>query len=427
MQAPSGWAWRSVIQAPHLQTDRDVGASGIGVALLQHYQRTRDRAALTAARRAGDWLLSVAERDSGGLRWPDFVDSRTRRSDSHFTSFDDGTPGIADFLWQLGQATRDARYRRAAVSGMDWIVSQAEPAPGATPGEPSVRWRYYDDADDYRTGMGEGSAGIINSLVTFAARTGDERYLHTAIAGAVHLEHRMTPDGAMPEHAGRSGTNTGFLSGAAGDAYMFLALYRHTSDRRWLTDATRLLDWVHRHRRRDGSWPIEPGPVDTDAHAATGMEEGAAGIGWVELQAWRVTGDRSHLARARQAADWLYRVGMRRNGGIAWPEYIGSDIVHTSLNNGAAGIGWFFLDMDKASPSLRYRAAARGAIRWIESVSRSDGRGGRLVPANRTAGRPRLVGEPSWHWGGAGVAAFLDRAAGGVADTPGMPPALPTG
>ena len=37
-----GWAWRSAIQAPHYQTDRDVGAASIGEGLLAAYGVTRD-------------------------------------------------------------------------------------------------------------------------------------------------------------------------------------------------------------------------------------------------------------------------------------------------------------------------------------------------------------------------------------------------
>ena len=36
-----GWAWRSAIQAPHHQTDRDVGAASIGEGLLAAYAVTR--------------------------------------------------------------------------------------------------------------------------------------------------------------------------------------------------------------------------------------------------------------------------------------------------------------------------------------------------------------------------------------------------
>ena len=60
-----GRAWRSSIQAPHYQTDRDVGAASIGEGLLASYAVTRDIRYLRAAVAAGDFLLGVAEPAAG--------------------------------------------------------------------------------------------------------------------------------------------------------------------------------------------------------------------------------------------------------------------------------------------------------------------------------------------------------------------------
>ena len=105
-----GWAWRSSIQAPHYQTDRDVGAASIGEGLLAAYAVTRDARYRRAAVAAGDFLLGVAEPAAGGLRWPDWADPNGERSTTHFTSFDDGAAGISDYLWRLF-----ARHARAAL------------------------------------------------------------------------------------------------------------------------------------------------------------------------------------------------------------------------------------------------------------------------------------------------------------------------
>jgi len=81
-----GWAWRSAVQAPHFQTDRDVGAASIGEGLLAAYAVTGDRRYRRAAAAAGDFLLGVAEPAAGGLRWPDWADPDGERSTTHFTS-----------------------------------------------------------------------------------------------------------------------------------------------------------------------------------------------------------------------------------------------------------------------------------------------------------------------------------------------------
>ena len=126
-----GSAWRSSIQAPHYHTDRDVGAASIGEGLLAAYAVTRDARYLLAARAAGDFLLGVAEPAAGGLRWPDWADPDGRRSDTHFTSFDDGAAGISDYLWTLYEVTHErvsAPARSPACAG--WSHRRkAGPAP----------------------------------------------------------------------------------------------------------------------------------------------------------------------------------------------------------------------------------------------------------------------------------------------------------
>src|SRR3954453_7655691 len=89
-----GWAWRSSIQAPHYQTDRDVGAASVGEGLLAAYAVTHGARSRRAAVSAGDFPLGVAEPAAGGLRWPDWADPSGERSDTHYTSFDDGAAGI---------------------------------------------------------------------------------------------------------------------------------------------------------------------------------------------------------------------------------------------------------------------------------------------------------------------------------------------
>src|SRR5690242_9289722 len=298
--AGGGWAWRSSIQAPHYFTDRDVGAAGIAMGLLAAYDTTHRRRYLEGARRAGDWLLAVAEHTRTGLRWPDWHDGHGV-SDTHFTSFDDGAAGISDMLWRLGHVTRDRRYTRAALAGMRWLASEAQGFHGTRC--PRVcRWRYFDDAPDYRTGMGEGNAGIVHAFDTFAQRTGGRWLERYALGGARWLESRISRRGAIPERVGGTEYDTGFLSGSAGDAFMFLSLYRHAHEAQWLADAKRLLGWVGSVGRpqRDGiAWPIEIDPREGgDRDLATGIEEGAAGIGWVELQAYHLTHDSAYLQTA---------------------------------------------------------------------------------------------------------------------------------
>ena len=171
--------------------------------------------------------------------------------------------------------------------------------------------------------MGEGNAGIAYAFDVFAQRTGNRSFERYAVASASYLAHLISPQGAMPWGPGRAHYINGFLSGSAGDAFMFLRLYEHTHDRRWLADAERLLAYVRSQERPQAAgldWAIYHDPDDpTDPQGnlrATGIEEGAAGIGWVELQAWHVTHDPTCLSIAVGAGDWLLSVGTTSAAGL---------------------------------------------------------------------------------------------------------------
>ena len=442
-----GEAWRSVIQAPNFQTDRDVGAASVGMGLIAAYDVTGDERYLAAAQGAADFLIA-AERPKGGGRWPDFFDP-SGPAPTGFTSFDDGAAGIADFLWRLWRRDGAARDRAAALAAMDWEVGQARAPRGlACPSVCFWHWRSPATATVY-TGMGEGVAGIAWSLDAFARRLAADdpprarRYALYAASAAAWLETQMRPmtlpggaeGAAMPEQPGTRIFDAGYLSGSAGDAFLFYRLFHSTGEPRYLTDADRLFAWVRGQAVADGAcagtkWPIQTSGGGSRRYA-TGVEEGDAGIGWVALQAWRTLAPidpaaaTRDLATARAAGNWLLSscVATPAGGGLAWPEDEGRPLIHTSLDNGAPGIAIFLADLASASGEARYRKAALAGEDWIRSVTFSDARGAYWCE-NIVGGRWRLCREPSWHWGAAGIADMAARLAGWRLDIPGEQPGL---
>jgi uncharacterized protein YyaL (SSP411 family) len=426
-----GWAWHSVIQAPNLQVDRDVGAASSGMGLLAAYETTNDATYLNAAAEAGTWLLAVAQPANGGLRWPDYDNGGKRISPHHYSSFDDGAAGISDFLWRLYAATGNADFSNGAVAGMTWLESQAHAPAGSSCPQTSCYWIW----DDYRdnqifTGMGEGVAGIAYAFDTFAQETGDSSYESYALAAASWLEAQIAANGAIPEHPGTKQYDTGYLSGSAGDAFLFARLYQRTGNVRWLNDAETLESFVRAQGKAQAgggtAWPIEVGH-QANAAFATGIEEGAAGIGWVELQLYALTGNAAYLGVAESAGTWLLSVETDMSGGVCWAKNSGGTTWHTSLDNGAPGIGWFLYDLSLADGNQTYDDAALAAQTWLQNVAFSDTNGSfwyenfTVSPQNP---RWHLAADPSWHWGLAGIAAYFARLDGWTTDIPGEQPGL---
>ncbi|HEY3636763.1 MAG TPA: lanthionine synthetase LanC family protein [Rhizomicrobium sp.] len=441
----TGSAWKSVIQAPNYQTDRDVGTASVGMGLLSAYDVTGNESYLKGAAAAGDFLLAAQVPSDSG-RWPDYYNP-SGPADYGFTSFDDGAPGIADFLWRLYERSGNAHFASTALTAMDWEASKAEAPNGQSC--PSVCfWHWQDPATDkIYTGMGEGVAGIAWAFNAFAVRraamdpTRSERYQKYAEGAASWLESQMVhvklahgEEGAsIPETPGSHVYDTGYLSGSAGDAFLFYQLYLTTGRNQYRHDGDVLLNWVRAQGVKDGTCPGLKWPIQTtgDGHKrfATGVEEGNAGIGWVALQAYKLLIARSpalaikDLELARAAGDWLLSpcAGHGKDQKIYWPEDEGRNLVHTSLDNGAPGIAIFLHDLSEATGAPSYQDGAMDAQRWIRSVTFDD-HGTAYWCEHIQSGNWRLCHEPSWHWGTAGIIDMAAHLQGWALDIPGEEP-----
>jgi hypothetical protein len=352
----------------------------------------------------------------------------------------------------LYERTGNARYQATALAAMDWIISKAQAPKGRScPGV--CTWDWQDPASEHvYTGMGEGVAGIAWALDAFAARrskidpVGAARFARYAQSAAAWLESQMVPvtlpggepAAKMPEEPGRQVYDTGFLSGSAGDAFLFYQLYLSTGRGQYRRDADLLFAWVRAQALTDQScpglkWPIQSHGLGSTLYA-TGVEEGNAGIGWVAIQAYKILVGREpalavkDLQLARSAGDWLLSscAGHQNNEKAYWPEDQGRQLVHTSLDNGAPGIGIFLYDLYGVTGAPTYRDGAADARRWIESVAFHDRHGAYWCEHIRSESW-HLCGEPSWHWGEAGIVDFAARLQGWSLDIPGEEPGFDHG
>ncbi|HVX47912.1 MAG TPA: lanthionine synthetase LanC family protein [Candidatus Saccharimonadales bacterium] len=441
-----GWRFKSAIQAPHYQTDRDVGAASVGMGFLELAKKyPEDKRWTDAARNTATWLIAVSKKDNNGRYWPDYVDDNGSSPDI-YTSFDDGSIGIGDFFWQLYEQTHDPQYKKVAIESLEWTFSQAEPYD--KDGVSAYRWKWdvSDKNSPYYMGMGQGAAGM-----TYAFATCYDRLHHSDppiasecqkyMQGSLNYIEIVSDGQPIPETGvmGQNGDTTmdsGYLSGVAGEAFMYLKLYQVFGDKQYLDQAEKLLTWLNDSRNgpmvevgdNSDAWRLALDPQGGgDSRYATGFEEGAAGIGWVYLQAYRQTKQQPYLQTAEAAGNWLLSVATKdQKGGLSWheDEHPANPIVHADLNNGAAGIGMFLRDLYLVSGQKKYQAGAKGALKWLTDSAKHKGSQDQYLYWQDDGGSDPYSDDPSWHWGLAGIIEFAQRMDGGASDIPGEQPAL---
>ncbi|MGA9670589.1 MAG: malectin domain-containing carbohydrate-binding protein [Terracidiphilus sp.] len=421
-----GWAWQSVIQAPNYQTDRDVGTASIGTSFLQMYDATGKASYLTAAEEAGNWL--VAAQTSAGW-WPDYVNpsnvSPGGPAKYGFTSLDDGVIGQASFLLALYQKTGNAAYQASALKGINWLLSVAEAPSGKPCPSQQCYWDWWVPAQGkVYLGLGSGVAGIFYGLDQIAQTTGNASYENYALAAAAYEETQIASSGAVPEVPGGATYDTGLYQGGAGVAVAYLSLYQHTGNTRWLTDANKIMAWVRSQEKAQSSgiaWPISVG-TGGNKTLSTEIAEGAAGIGWAELQAYKLTHAAVDLQTAEAAGTWLLSVQTAEGSGDAWQAYLsGADAndYYMSEDLGVSGIGYFFNDLYLATGIASYNTAAQNAAGRLQASTFNDAEGASWYQDDCIGcGGWRNRAEPSYNWGIAGIGAFGARLSGGPDDMP---------
>lgn len=439
-----GWRFKSAIQAPHYQTDRDVGAASVGEGFLA-LGKVED------AQKTASWLMSVSSQDGkGGLYWHDYIDDNEISKDV-YTSFDDGTIGIGDFFWQMYLKTHDPRYKQIYIESINWTLSQAEPY--GQDGLSGYRWKWNVTAptSPYYMGMGEGVAGITYALADGYQRLQHSdsdvanrciKYMYGSLAYIEIVRQELAknigtgqtiPETGVSGQAGDTELDSGYLHGAAGDAFMYMHLYEVFHDKQYLDRATELLNYLSDDQsgpmvkvgNNAVTWRLALDPQGGNNNRnATGFEEGNAGIGWVFLQAYKITGKTNYLKMAEAAGNWLIDVAIKsRNETLSWHEDENpvNPVVHANLNNGAAGIGMFMRDLYLVNGKQKYQTAAEGSYRGL--VNSSKFKAGDIYWQDND-GDNQYSNDPSWHWGLSGVAEFIQRLNGGAQDIPGEQPAL---
>ena len=316
------------------------GIGGWAVALDVLAGRTGDAELTGLAERVVRKVIAAASPAANGTHWDEVTEILW------------GTAGIGCLLLTLGPHYAGPSALELAASAGDWLIGEAEDAPGG------IRWSL--GAGAYGTGrtdparrypnFAHGTAGIAFFLARLAQETGERKFLDASLAGAGWvLSAARTDDGtcaAFHHEPDATGLFTlGWCHGPPGLGWLFRQLEVTTGDESWRT-------WLRRAARSDSTSGIperrEPGFWDNVARCC-----GSAGVAEFFLDLHRLEGNPADLAFARLMVDDLLDRAITDESGTRWSNYefrnAGQPDLppETGYLQGAPGIGSTLLRMHR--------------------------------------------------------------------------------
>jgi lantibiotic modifying enzyme len=240
---------------------------------------------IVLAREIGDSICAAAEPVDGGCRW---LSRDVEEGDGYCTSVYLGAAGIACFLLNLFERTREAPYRDVALRALPWLESQA------AAGEEYLS----------RPGLYAGRGGLAYVYTRAAAITGDPALLRNA------EEHAWACRAMEPEY-------TELFFGTAGSGLMLLHLHRVTGNPEHLRWAEAAGDALLGQAERVGQgirWSLRTRPAADPQvwnPCFTGIGHGAAGIGCFLAELCRATRAPRFAEAVRGTARRLIEVAIR--------------------------------------------------------------------------------------------------------------------
>lgn len=374
VEVPGGRAWPAVPDEPgSVSFDLYSGVPGVVLFFVQAFQTTGDTSYLADARKGADLLLTVlADVQGSGLYA--------------------GLSGVAYALEETYKATKDERYRRGFLDGLERIRAAAHEAGSGIewsattdvisgsagtglfllyafremgdrtwldlasragdrlielgrPENGGLKWAMDPDFPRLMPNFSHGTAGIAYFLAALFKETKRPEFLAAALAGAKYLLSVAKTEGGVclvfhDEPDNKDLYYLGWCHGPVGTARLFFLLAAITGDGAWR-------DWT----RRSADGLVESGIPEAETPGFwnnDGICCGLAGVGEFFLDLYGAWGDRSDLAFAERVADRLLAKAAVEDGKVSWiqaehrtrPELL---LAQTGYMQGAAGIGTFLL------------------------------------------------------------------------------------
>jgi len=261
------------------------GTAGVGFWCLDIYKKTNNAQALELAKKAGNWLISVANHPrEGGLKWfSGFAPGM------EMPNYAEGTSGIAFFLATLYNVTSDKSYLDAAIGGALYLQAIAD-----TTNHGCAIW--HDNANKDLIYMTEcqGPPGTGRLWVRLYQVTGNATWLEWARASAKTLIDHGKQTGKFNWYYFKSGKvapfwdNVGQCDGSSAVIEYMLLMYKISGDDNYFNFAQQVADDMVSRGTKDPKsggmyWIVEEDRTSPASSRGqqVGYMEGAAGIGSV--------------------------------------------------------------------------------------------------------------------------------------------------
>lgn len=202
------------------------GTAGTGFLLAKIFEITKDEKFLDGARKAADYIKSIADitpdSEAALIGYND-----PYRKDMHYLGLCQGPIGTSRLFYQLYRVTGEDEY-------LSWVLKLTNGVLRAC--APKIHSKGYWHTYNYCCG----TAGMLEHFIEIHNLTGDEKYLRAAEEAAVKLigdsvseDDKRCWYSAWNRHAPNEVENwTGLYVGSSGEASALLTYYNYLSDNR---------------------------------------------------------------------------------------------------------------------------------------------------------------------------------------------------
>jgi lantibiotic modifying enzyme len=350
------------------------GSPGVVLFLLELHAATGDAAYLADARRGADELMTKVQSESQmGLY--------------------EGVAGLGFTLGETWRATKDEKYRKAALSAVR-ILSEKAGVVGK-----GVQWNNSTDVISGSAGIGlfllYAADTLKNEQATWLAIRAADRLLELGIADKGGTKWAMDPNVArmMPN----------FSHGTAGIAYFLARLHKATGGPRFLEAALSGARYLLAIAKTEGNICLVPHnqPDGLDLYYLSWCH-GPAGTARLFYQLAQITGDKTWMSWVEKSANGVLTSGIpeQRTPGF-WN--------NVSQCCGSAGVAQFMLDLHNVTRDPKYLAFAEKMTADLLARATRDDTGTRWVQAEHRVRPELLIAQTGYMQGAAGIGTWLLR------------------